>query len=406
VRPGDRRDGEPLIFGWGRHLTRAEKQRYRERFVWATGGLVLVIVAIVLGIGAFQNFYQHPRYAVARVNGDTITLDWYNKNLNYKRTLLQTEYQNSQNQLQALTANVVAAATATATTLGTPGPTTPTPGASGAASSSGQAAQASSGGAAGSSGAASNTSAGAAAGPPSAGSGSGPGAASGPSSTAGGSSAAGNDGAAANASSAGSASGQAAASGSPTGTATSAPTSTPTVVPTFNPVQSATAAALQNTLDAANTAYSSAEQQTVDDLIDADLMRQNAAKFSVTVTNDDVSAQEKKDADALGGDTGVKNMLQNAKISQGDYDQIEYNVVLKQKFQAYFAANPGAAPTATATAQPTPSPTEAPVTGPVPPTPTPTATPVPTPGADSLDSWLQLQRATANIYRAPFPLPS
>jgi len=384
VRPGDRRDGQPLIFGWGRHLTRAEKQRYRERFVWAAGGLVLFIVAIVLAIGAFQNLYQKPRYAVARVNGDTITLDWYNKNLSYKRTLLQTEYQNTQNQLQALTANVAAAATATATALGTPGPTTPTP----AASSSGQAAGASSSGSS-------------AASP----SGSAP--------AAGSSSASASVGASASSASSGattatgsSASAPGAANGSPTGTPTLPPTSTPTVAPTFNPVQSATAAALQNTLDTDNTAYSSAEQQTVDDLIDADLMRQNASKFGMTVTNDDVSAQEKKDADALGGDTGVKNMLQNAKISQGDYDQIEYNVVLKQKFQAYFAANPGAAPTATATVQPTPSPTEAPVTGPVPPTPTATPTPVPTPGADSLESWLEVQRSTANIYRAPFPLPS
>ncbi|HEU0167439.1 MAG TPA: hypothetical protein VFS62_06665 [Chloroflexota bacterium] len=369
MRPGDRRDGEPLIFGWGRHLTRAEKQRYRERFVWGTGGLVLLIVAIVLGVGAFQNLYQKPRYAVARVNGDTITLDWYTKNLDYKHTLLQTEFQNSQNQLQALTANVEAAATATATALGTAGPTTPTQGASSAAPSSGQAAQPSS-----SSSAASGSASGQAAQAGASSGGAAPGAASGP----------------------------AAANGSPTAAATS----TPTVVPTFNPVQSATAAALQNTLQADNTAYSAAEQQTVDDLIDADLMRQNASKFGVTVTNDDVSAQEKKDADTLGGDTGVKNMLQNAKISQTDYDQIEYNVVLRQKFQAYFAANPGAAPTATATVQPTPSPTEAPVTGPLPPTPTATSTPVPTPGADSLDTWLQVQQSTASIYRAPFPLPS
>ncbi|MBV8083487.1 MAG: hypothetical protein JO247_01605 [Chloroflexi bacterium] len=381
VRPGDRRDGAPLIFGWGRHLTRAEKQRYRERFVWAAGGLVLLIVAIVLAVGAFQNLYQKPRYAVARVNGDTITLDWYNKNLSYKHTLLQTEYQNTQNQLQALTANVAAAATATATALGAAGPTTPTPGPSSGASTSGQAAGASSSSARVSgSGSSPSTSAGAAAA-----------VSSGPSTAA---------------AAPGSANGQPAASGSPTATATLPPTSTPTVAPTFNPVQSATAAALQNTLDTDNTAYSSAEEQTVDDLLDADLMRQNASKFGITVSNDDVSAQEKKDADTLGGDTGVKNMLQNAKISQGDYDQIEYNVVLKQKFQTYFAANPGAAPTATATVEPTPSLTEAPVTGPVPPTPTATPTPVPTPGADSLESWLEVQRSTANIYRAPFPLPS
>jgi hypothetical protein len=185
-----------------------------------------------------------------------------------------------------------------------------------------------------------------------------------------------------------------------------APTSTPTVVPTFNPVESATAGALQQTLNTDNTAYAAAQEQTVEDLIDAALMRQNAGKFGITVSNDEVSAQEKKDADAFGGDNGVKNILQNAKISQSDYDQIEYNAVLKSKFEAYFAAHPEAAPTPTATVQPTPSPTALPVTGPVPPTPTPTPTPAPTPGADSLQSWLQLQKSTANIYRAPFPLPS
>src|SRR5579859_7181131 len=85
VRPGDRRDGQALIFGWGSHLTRSQKQRYRERFVLAGGIFVFFVVVLVIGIGALQQYYFAPRSPVATVNGASIQKQWYEKNLAYSQ---------------------------------------------------------------------------------------------------------------------------------------------------------------------------------------------------------------------------------------------------------------------------------------------------------------------------------
>jgi hypothetical protein len=176
--------------------------------------------------------------------------------------------------------------------------------------------------------------------------------------------------------------------------------------PTFNPQESATVSALTNQFATDQTQLQAAEQQTIENLIDDDLMHQNAAKLGISISSDDVSAQAKKTTDQIGGDAARKQLFDSAHLSQGDFNQIQYNIVQRDKFQAYFADHPDAAPTPSATPIPSPTATVAAEVGPQPPTPTASPTPVPTPGADSLDRWLQEQRTSAKITRASFPLPS
>ena len=352
--PGDRRDGQPLIFGWGAHLTRAQKQRYRERFVIAAGGFVFLLILLVIGVGALQQYVLKPRAAVASVNGQDIQRQWYDKNLAYTQFVAQHDAQDLQTKFQALTANQAANARATATA-------NPQPSASGspalAASASGTPAPAS---------------ASSAAAPATSGS---PGASEAP-----------------------------AASGSPEAAGT--PTLTPTPAPTFNPQESATVAALSEQYAADQAQLQGAEQQTIENLIDVDLMQQNAAKLGISVSPDEVTAQAKKVTDQIGGDAALKDLFNTAHLSQDDFNQIQRDIVLRDKFRAYFAGHPDAAPTASATPVPSPTATSAPVEGPQPPTPTATPTPVPTPGADTLQRWLDEQRSSAKITRASFPLPA
>jgi hypothetical protein len=329
VRPGDRRDGQPLIFDWGRHLTRAQKQKYREGFVIACGAFIFFVIALVLGFGALQQYFFKPRFAVATVNGQAIERRWYQKNVDYQRLVLRREFLDAQNQLQNVQVNVQAnaAATATAQASSQPAAAGPTPAAT------------------------------------------------------------------------------ATAAASPATTGTPTPTLTPE--PTFNPEQSATAAVLQRQMARDQSQFATVDQQVIEDLIDAQLMRQQAAKFGINVSKNDVAAQVQKTTASVGGEALVQQLFKEAQLSQGDFEQIQYNVILKQKFESYFAEHADQAPAPTPTPAPTATATAAPVVGPQAPTPTLQPTPAPSmvPGADTLDRWLQEGRKTASIKRASFPLP-
>jgi hypothetical protein len=95
-----RRDGKPLIFGWGGHLTRLEKQRLQTR---AAYGLFSVIVVAVLGIFAFGLLQQNvliPNQAIATVNGTGIAQDTYRKYLAYEAQALWNTLQSELTQEQ------------------------------------------------------------------------------------------------------------------------------------------------------------------------------------------------------------------------------------------------------------------------------------------------------------------
>src|SRR5262252_6724602 len=79
-----RRDGKPLIFGWGKHLTRAEKTRIQTIAAYSFGGLVLVALVGVFVFAVIQQNVLIPNSAIVTVNGTSISQDLYRKTLAYR----------------------------------------------------------------------------------------------------------------------------------------------------------------------------------------------------------------------------------------------------------------------------------------------------------------------------------
>lgn len=121
-----RRDGKPLIFGWGGHLTKAQKTRYQRGAAFTFFGIVIgaVILTTVLGI-LNQNVFI-PNKTFLTVNGVKYTQDDYRKILAYQaqsvwnklqleihqmndlQTKMQQGDSTAQTQYQILTAQVQA----------------------------------------------------------------------------------------------------------------------------------------------------------------------------------------------------------------------------------------------------------------------------------------------------------
>lgn len=83
ARLDGRRDGTPLIFGWGKHLTRVQKQRIQRRAVYGFFGVVVAAVLFVFIFGWIQQNVIIPNEAVVTVNGSAISQDMYRKQLAY-----------------------------------------------------------------------------------------------------------------------------------------------------------------------------------------------------------------------------------------------------------------------------------------------------------------------------------
>jgi parvulin-like peptidyl-prolyl isomerase len=79
-----RRDGKPLIFGWGKHLTRAEKTRIQTIAAYSFGGLVLVSLVGVFVFAIIQQNVLIPNSAIVTINDTSISQDTYRKTLAYK----------------------------------------------------------------------------------------------------------------------------------------------------------------------------------------------------------------------------------------------------------------------------------------------------------------------------------
>jgi hypothetical protein len=75
------RDGKPLIFGWGRHLTRVQKARYQRVALVSFAGAVILAILGVLVYGVLNETIFIPNSAVVTVNGVKITQETYRKNL-------------------------------------------------------------------------------------------------------------------------------------------------------------------------------------------------------------------------------------------------------------------------------------------------------------------------------------
>ncbi len=74
-----RRDGKPLIFGWGGHLSRTEKTRLQRRIIWAMTALIgLLIVFVIVGFWVNLNILI-PAQPITTVNGESIPQSNYRK---------------------------------------------------------------------------------------------------------------------------------------------------------------------------------------------------------------------------------------------------------------------------------------------------------------------------------------
>jgi parvulin-like peptidyl-prolyl isomerase len=113
-----RRDGKPLIFGWGGHLSHKEKIKFQRRITWAIAGLIgLLIVAVIIGTWVNLNVII-PGLPITSVNGHQIPQSDYRK-LVALRTELEEEKLNGPNGLNAQAANLKAQVDALQKTIDT-----------------------------------------------------------------------------------------------------------------------------------------------------------------------------------------------------------------------------------------------------------------------------------------------
>ena len=82
-----RRDGKPLIFGWGGHLSHNEKVKIQRRATWtAASAFMLLIVVVLAGFWININVIT-PGLPITTVNGHVITQAQYRKMVAFKTGL-------------------------------------------------------------------------------------------------------------------------------------------------------------------------------------------------------------------------------------------------------------------------------------------------------------------------------
>ena len=82
-----RRDGKPLIFGWGNHLSHNEKVKIQRRATWTIAGLIgLLLVGTIVGFWINLNIIV-PGLAITSVNGHNIPQSQYRKMVAVKTQL-------------------------------------------------------------------------------------------------------------------------------------------------------------------------------------------------------------------------------------------------------------------------------------------------------------------------------
>lgn len=74
-----KRDGKPLIFGWGGHLSHSQKEQLRVRAIWTTAIIIaILIVVVVAGFWININVIT-PGLPITSVNGHNIPQSLYRK---------------------------------------------------------------------------------------------------------------------------------------------------------------------------------------------------------------------------------------------------------------------------------------------------------------------------------------
>ncbi len=79
ARVEERRDGKPLVFGWGKHLSRRQKTKIQTRAFWIFTGVAIFAVIAVLGYSFYYVNYAVPGEPIVTVNGQAIPQSLYRK---------------------------------------------------------------------------------------------------------------------------------------------------------------------------------------------------------------------------------------------------------------------------------------------------------------------------------------
>lgn len=74
-----RRDGKPIAFGWGAHLSRSEKNQLQRRAIWGVSIVVAVLIVAVIIFSWVNINVITPGLAITSVNGQAIPQSTYRK---------------------------------------------------------------------------------------------------------------------------------------------------------------------------------------------------------------------------------------------------------------------------------------------------------------------------------------
>src|SRR5262245_26856064 len=97
-----RRDGKPLIFGWGRHLTRKQKTQIQTRAAYTFFGIIAAAVVGVFIFGALQQNIFIPNQPIVHVNNVDVPQDAYRKLLAFNAQDAWNRIQDDVKQYHAL----------------------------------------------------------------------------------------------------------------------------------------------------------------------------------------------------------------------------------------------------------------------------------------------------------------
>lgn len=79
ARVEERRDGKPLLFGWGKRLSRRQKDKIQKRAFWTFFMVAVLAVVAVLGYSIYYINYYVPGEPVVTVNGHPVPQGLYRK---------------------------------------------------------------------------------------------------------------------------------------------------------------------------------------------------------------------------------------------------------------------------------------------------------------------------------------
>ncbi len=103
-----RREGDPLIFGWGKHLTRVQKAHIQQLATYGFVGLVVLLIVGVLSFGWVRENYIIPNQTIVSVNGVNIPQDSYRKEMDYVSQTTWNVLENEILQQNAIASQVAA----------------------------------------------------------------------------------------------------------------------------------------------------------------------------------------------------------------------------------------------------------------------------------------------------------